>query len=133
MRRPVAVRRRGPGLLGTMARTAVVAGTATAVVGGMTDAKQSKANEQAAMANMAAQQQQLQAQHETLAQQQQQQQLAMQRQAAQQGPAAAAPPPGAGALTPETMAMLQQLAELQKQGILTPEEFTQQKARLLGS
>jgi hypothetical protein len=29
--------------------------------------------------------------------------------------------------------MLQQLGEMQKQGILTPEEFAQQKARILGT
>jgi hypothetical protein len=31
------------------------------------------------------------------------------------------------------VAQLQQLAELHKQGFLTPEEFAQQKAKLLGS
>ena len=40
MRRPM---RRGPGLVGTMARTAVVAGTATAVVGGVKGHQQKKA------------------------------------------------------------------------------------------
>ncbi len=39
--------RRGPGLLGTMARTAVVAGTATAVVGGVQRRQQRRAEEQA--------------------------------------------------------------------------------------
>ena len=46
MRRPI--RRFGrPGLLGTMARTAVVAGTATAVVGGVQRHQQSRATEAA--------------------------------------------------------------------------------------
>ncbi|MGH2515194.1 MAG: SHOCT domain-containing protein [Ktedonobacterales bacterium] len=131
MRRSMAVGRRGPGLLGTMARTAVVAGTATVVAGGITDAKRSRANEQATMSNMAAQQQQLQAQQEALAQQQQR--LAMQQNAT---PAQAVPhtaPASAGGLTQDSMALLQQLAEMQKQGIVTPEEFAQQKARILGS
>lgn len=101
MRRPVVVQRRGPGLLGTLARTAVVAGTATAVAGSVSGAQKSRANEQAMMSDMAA-------------------------------PPASAPI-GAGGLTAETMARLRQLAELQQQGILTPEEFAQQKARILGS
>ncbi|HET6212773.1 MAG TPA: SHOCT domain-containing protein [Micromonosporaceae bacterium] len=46
LRRPVVVRR-GPGLIGTMARTAVVAGTATAVVGGMNRRSANRAQAQA--------------------------------------------------------------------------------------
>jgi membrane protease subunit (stomatin/prohibitin family) len=56
MRRPVA-RMGRPGVLGTMARTAVVAGTATAVVGGVQRHEQSKAQEQADLADYQAQQQ----------------------------------------------------------------------------
>ena len=43
-RRPVVVRR-GPGLVGTMARTAVVAGTAAATVGAVQGHQQKKAME----------------------------------------------------------------------------------------
>ena len=130
MRRRVAVGRRGPGLLGTMARTAVVAGTATAVAKGVSGSMDQKAAQQQAAAQQqqqaaydaGVQQAQLQAQQEALAQQQQM--LAAQ----------ASPPPVAspGSTTDATIRQLQQLAELQNQGILTPEEFAQQKALLLG-
>lgn len=43
-------------------------------------------------------------------------------------PAAAAP----AGLTDESIAQLKKLAELQEAGILTAEEFAQQKARILG-
>ena len=46
--------------------------------------------------------------------------------------ARAAPCPVAGGLTPEAMAQLQQLADLNKSGVLTDEEFAAQKARILG-
>lgn len=129
MRRSMGGGRRGPGLVGTMARTAVIAGTATAVVGGMSDAKANKAAQQAAVADMAAQQQ-LQAQQAALAQQQQW--LAAQQQA-QPSEATAPAAAGAGGVTAESMVLLKQLSEMQQQGILTPEEFAQQKARILGS
>ena len=45
------MRRRGPGLVGTMARTAVIAGTATAVSGAVVNRQQRKANEQQAAVN----------------------------------------------------------------------------------
>jgi hypothetical protein len=110
-RRPVG---RG-GLLGTAARTAVVAGTATAVVGGVSHRQQAKA-EQAADAQ---------------AYQQQQQEAAMQA-AAQQAVAQqqAAAPPAAGG--DQTVAELERLASLKQQGILSDEEFTAAKAKLLG-
>ena len=130
MRRFGMAGRRGPGLLGTMARTAVVAGTATAVAGSISDAKRSQANQQAAMSNLAAQQQELQAQQEVLAQQQQG--LDTQQQAPP-SQSAVSSPAGGGGLTRETMALLQQLGELQSKGILTPEEVAQQKAKILGS
>lgn len=38
-----------------------------------------------------------------------------------------------GAITPDTVEQLEQLAELKKQGILTEEEFAEQKARILGN
>lgn len=120
MRRRVTVGRRGPGLLGTMARTAVVAGTATVVAKGVSGSMDQKAAQQQHQAAFDAGVQHAQAQ------QQQQQQA---QQAQQASPPQAASP---GALTDSMIAQLQQLAELQKQGILTPEEFAQQKARILG-
>jgi hypothetical protein len=56
-----------------------------------------------------------------------QQQMAAQQAAAQQ--AAAAP---AGGLTDEAIAQLQKLAELQKAGIITQEEFDAKKKQILG-
>jgi Short C-terminal domain len=44
-------------------------------------------------------------------------------------PAAQAPPQGAG---DDTIVKLKELGELRDQGVLTDEEFAQQKARLLG-
>lgn len=108
--------------------TAVVAGTAGVVNHKMDQHYANQANAQASQQQMA----EMQAQQEQLAMQQQQ--LAMQQQqaalAAQQAPQVAAP---AGGLTDQKIAQLQQLAELQKQGILTPEEFAAQKAKILAS
>jgi hypothetical protein len=79
---------------------------------------------------------QMQAQQEAMAQQQQQ--LAQQQQqllAAQAaaGQSAATPSASASPRTDDLIAQLEKLSEMQKAGILTPEEFAQQKARLLGS
>jgi hypothetical protein len=49
--------------------------------------------------------------------------------AAEPAPSAAAPAAG---LSPEAIEQLRQLAELKQQGILTDEEFAEQKARILG-
>jgi hypothetical protein len=144
MRRPP-VARRGPGLVGTMARTAVIAGTATAtsraVSGSMEHSAQQKqmaAEQQQMMAQQAqdaqAQAQQSQAQIEQMqaqmaamqAQQAQAQMAAMQAQPAQQ---ASSPSPGGGT---DMMAQLQQLAKLKESGILSDEEFQAAKAKLLG-
>jgi hypothetical protein len=100
----------------------------------MNDARQNRADQQAAVANLAAQQQQLQDQQATLAQQQQR--LAAQQSATppQTGSTAMGTAPASGGgVSQETISRLQQLGELQKQGILTPEEFAQQKAIILGS
>ena len=108
------MRRRGigrvgrPGLIGTMARTAVVAGTASAVAGGVSR-RQQASQQQAADAEAFRQQQ------------------AMAAQQAPPPPPAAAPPPA------DLVTQLQQLAALKGQGILTQEEFDVQKARILGS
>lgn len=144
--------RRGPGLLGTMARTAVIAGTATAVSNSVSNKQQAAAQQKQAAAQQQAAQQAAaqQAQIEAAAQQAvAQQQAALDAQAAQlaqqqaalqaqqaamaqpQQPAQVAAPAGGG-LTDDTIAQLQKLADLQKAGILTPEEFAAQKAKILG-
>jgi hypothetical protein len=112
-----------PGLVGTMARTAVVAGTATAVVGGMS---RHQAGKQQQAADAAAYQQEQQtAQMQAMAQQAAAEQAAAQAAAAPPAPAAPAAP--ANDLTSQ----LQQLATLKEQGILSDEEFTAAKAKLL--
>ena len=96
------MRRRGPGLVGAAARTAVVAGTATAASGRVARRQQNK---------YAAEDQQA---------------------APAPAPASApAPAPAAGA-EPEYMAELEQLAKLRDQGILSPEEFEAKKKQILG-
>ncbi|WP_460520893.1 SHOCT domain-containing protein [Humibacter antri] len=105
-----------PGLIGLAARTAVVAGTASAVSGGMASRRQEQAQQQA-------QEQEFQAQ-----QQQAQVEAAAQQAVAQQSAAQQAPPPAAGGVTDE----LQRLAGLHQQGILTDEEFSAAKQKLLG-
>ncbi|NTU80982.1 MAG: SHOCT domain-containing protein [Chloroflexales bacterium] len=114
--------RSGPGLLGTIGRTAVVAGTATAVSKGVSGAMDS-----------AAQQKAIAEQQKAIAEQQKlddavQQALAQQQ--AAQPPAAAPAAPAAGA---DRIAQLQQLAELKSLGVLTDEEFAAEKARILAS
>ncbi len=47
-------------------------------------------------------------------------------------PAPAAAPARSGGITAEDTARLQELGKLHEQGILTDEEFSQQKARILG-
>ena len=102
--------RRGPGLIGTAARTAVVAGTATAVVGGVQRHQAAKAEAQDAAAY-----------------DQQQQDYAQ-----QQAYAAPPPPPPAEAAGGDTISQLKELASLRDQGILTEDEFAAQKAKILG-
>jgi cell pole-organizing protein PopZ len=109
-----------PGVVGTMARTAVIAGTASATVG----AVQGK---QAAKAQSAAQQQAAQqAAYDSQAQvaDMQAQLAAMQ---AQQAP----PPPAAAAGGEDLMAQLKQLGDLKAAGILDDAEFAAAKAKLL--
>ena len=105
------------GVVGTVARTAVVAGTATAVVGGVSRHQAGK-QEQAADA-AAYQQQQQEAQMQAMAQQA----------AAQQ--AAAAPPPAAAPAGDDLTTKLKELAALKDQGILSDEEFAAAKGKLL--
>jgi Short C-terminal domain len=92
-----------PGLLRGMARTAVVAGTATAVSNRVSKR-----------------------QGERWAQQEAPQQPQYVEQAP---PPAAAPPAPAGE---SVIDQLKELGELKAQGILTEEEFAAQKAKLLG-
>ena len=92
-----------PGLLRGMARTAVVAGTATAV------------------SNRVSRRQ---------ATRWQQQGYGAQEYASEPPPPPPAAPAAGGT---DTIAQLKQLAELKQQGILTDEEFAAQKARILGS
>jgi hypothetical protein len=99
------MRRRRP-VLGTVARTAVVAGTAQAVAGRVNHNQQQKWAAQAA------------------------------EQApppAAPAPPPAAPAPSAGTAMDEKLAQLQQLGELRDQGILTEAEFEAQKAAVLAS
>lgn len=100
-----------PGLIRGVARTAVIAGTATAVSNGVSRRQVSRWDKKA--------------------QEQQAQQPAAAPQPA--APQAAAPAPQA---TPDDMTakveQLKQLADLKDQGILTEEEFAAQKAKILG-
>ena len=98
------LRRGRPGLLGMAARTAVVAGTATAVSGNVQRRQQGRAQADADA--------QAQAQYD--AQQQQQ---------------AAAPPPASG--DSALLDQLNQLSQLHNAGVLSDTEFTAAKAKLL--
>ena len=92
-----------PGLLRGMARTAAVAGTATAVSGGVRRRQESRWAQQEGPSRTAG--------------------------AAPPSPAAGSAPPAA----PSMIDQLKELGELKSQGILTEEEFAAQKAKLLGS
>jgi hypothetical protein len=98
-----------PGLIRGMARTAVVAGTATAVSG-----------------RVARRQDQRWARKEEQEYAQQQEQVAAQAPPQRQAAPAAAPSEGS------VIDQLKELGELKAQGILTEEEFAAQKAKLLG-
>ena len=98
------MRRMGrPGLVGTMARTAVIAGTATAVAGGVRNHQNEKA----------------------MAQQQ-----AAQPQQAPPPPPATAPAAESGEM--DVTGELQKLADMRAQGLLSDDEFAAAKAKLLG-
>jgi hypothetical protein len=101
--------------MGTMARTAVVAGTATAVSGSMRNKQAQKAEAQ--QENAAAQQQAMVDQAAA--------QAAVQVQAQQ-----AAPPPQA-ASTDDKIAKIKELGQLKDAGLLTEEEFAAEKAKVL--
>lgn len=109
------LRRMGrPGLLGTAARTAVIAGTAQATAGAVGRRQANRA---------------------------QQQYEAQQYEAAQQAPpqpvapppvAPQAPPPAGAGVNDALLAQLTQLGDLHGQGVLTDAEFAAAKAKLLG-
>src|SRR3954454_23643646 len=99
-----------PGLLRGVARTAVVAGTASAVSGRVQRRQAEKFADRDA--NIYAQRGQAY------------------EQGAQQAYAQPAPPPQPAA---DPIEQLKQLAALKEQGILTEEEFAAQKAKILGS
>ena len=110
------------GLLRGMARTAVVAGTASAVSGRVQRRQASRfADRDAEIA--AKQQQAYQAQMG--------QQQAVYQEAAPP-PAPQPAPPAAGGISNEAIAQLKELGALKAQGILTEEEFSTQKAKILG-
>ena len=115
------LRRMGrPGLVGMAARTAVVAGTATAVSGSVQRHLQEKAQNQYE-----------QQQYEAM-QQQEAMNAAAQQAVAQQQAAAAQAAPAAPAGGTDVVAELQKLAALKEQGILSDDEFAAAKAKLLG-
>jgi hypothetical protein len=95
-----------PGLLRGMARTAVVAGTATAVSNRVSRRQAERWSSQGAGAQDYDYQQQQ-----------------------PPPPPAAAPAGGQG----DTLEQLKELAALKQQGILTEEEFAAQKAKILGA
>jgi hypothetical protein len=98
-----------PGLVGMAARTAVVAGTATAVSGNVSRRQQSKADAQAA------EQQQAQAQYAPPPQEY----------------AQAAPPAQPEESTEDLIAQLKKLGDLKEAGVLDEAEFQTAKAKLL--
>jgi type II secretory pathway pseudopilin PulG len=118
MRRRPAVGRGRPGLIGTMARTAVVAGTATATVGAVSGHQQRK--QQAAAQEQAA----------TAEQQQEMAQMQQQMNQLQAQQASAQPQPAGGG---DTLGQLQKLADMRTAGLLTDDEFAAAKAKLLAA
>lgn len=119
------IRRVGrPGLVGTMARTAVVAGTASAVVGGVHHRQEARYGQQQAASDQEAYEQQQMADMQA-------QMAQMQAQQAQQQ--AAAGTATATAPQPDRMAQLKDLAALKESGILTDAEFEAEKRKILGS
>jgi hypothetical protein len=97
-----------------MARTAVIAGTASATAGAVSRRQSAKAQQQQQLAEMESQAQMAEMQAQLAAQQ------------AQQQPAAA--PAG----DDDVLAKLQQLADLKAAGVLDDAEFAAAKAKLLG-
>ncbi len=99
-------------LLRTVARTAVISGTATAVSN-----------------NVSRRQAGRWAEHETAQAAYAQEPAYVQQQYVQPAPVAA---PAAGGLTDDAIAQLKQLGDLKASGVLTEQEFAAAKAKLLG-
>ena len=99
-----------PGLLRGLARTAAIAGTATAVSNRVSRRQAGRWARQ-------------------------DQQESYQQESYQQEPEPPGPDGGAraGGGMDDTLAQLTQLGELKRQGVLTEAEFAQQKSRILGS
>jgi Short C-terminal domain len=93
-----------PGLLRGVARTAAIAGTATAVSNRVSRRQARRWGQQDAYA-----------------------------QEPEPTYAAPPPPPAAAPAAPDPIAQLKELAALKEQGILTDEEFAAQKAKILGA
>ncbi|MET0863790.1 MAG: SHOCT domain-containing protein [Nakamurella sp.] len=122
-------RRRGrPGLLGTVARTAVVAGTATATAGAVNRHQQQKQAEKQAYADQQAAEQQPEQQPVYQAPPPQYQQPQYQQPQYQQPEPAAEPAPAGDDL----VSKINQLAQLKDSGVLSEEEFSAAKGKLLG-
>jgi hypothetical protein len=114
-----------PGLIRGVARTAVIAGTATSVSNRVSRRQAGR---------WAAKDQQQYEQQQYEQQQYEQQQSAQPQYAQQPVPQQPAPPQEAPSSDmSDKLAQLQQLGELKTAGVLTDEEFYQQKARILGS
>jgi Short C-terminal domain len=96
-----------PGLLRGVARTAVVAGTATAVSNRVSRRQANRWSSQ--------------------------DQQSYEEQPSQQQQASAAPPPAPADDMDTKLAQLKELGELKSQGVLSEEEFAAQKQRILGS
>ena len=105
------LRPRRVGIVGMAARTAVVAGTATAVSGRVAHHQQEK----------------YQSQYDEQAAAQQQQMAA-----AAPPPAAEAPAPAAEGGGDDLVAQIEQLSQLHDAGVLDDEQFEAAKAKLLG-
>jgi Short C-terminal domain/Domain of unknwon function (DUF3824) len=103
-----------PGLIRGVARTAVIAGTATAVSNRVSRRQAGRWADQE--------------------QQQYDQQMAQQQQQYAPPPPPPPPPPAPAATDmSDKIAQLQQLGQLHEQGILTDEEFYAQKTKILGT
>ncbi|WP_084077045.1 SHOCT domain-containing protein [Demequina sp. NBRC 110057] len=114
-----------PGLIGTMARTAVISGTATAVSGNV-------ARRQAGRAQARQQQQYLEQEQAQQVQSNQAQLASMQAQLAAQQSAPAVQAAPAASAGDDLMAQLTKLADMKNAGILSDAEFAAAKAKLLG-
>jgi Short C-terminal domain len=95
------------GLLRGVARTAVIAGTATAVSNRVSRRQANRWG--------------------------QQDQSAYEQQAYAQQPAYAEPPPAPAPAQDDTLDQLAKLGQLHQSGVLTDEEFAAQKAKILGT